>query len=95
VFCGRDPADLKREVERIRAILADGATTVAGRTVELRNGTFLFCDLVQSTRLTTRLNADDLVAVFRTYRNTVAKIAAANNVKGLFPILPSPRSPGP
>ena len=62
-----------------RLARGDGATTVAGRTVELRNGTFLFCDLVQSTRLTTRLNADDLVAVFRTYRNTVAKIAAANN----------------
>lgn len=45
----------------------------AERRAELRQATFLFCDLVQSTRMANQLALEDLRLVFRSLREVVAQ----------------------
>ena len=45
------------------------------RTVGLRHGTFIFCDLVQSTRLAARLDLDDLRIVYKSFQRAVAAVS--------------------
>jgi class 3 adenylate cyclase/tetratricopeptide (TPR) repeat protein len=44
------------------------------RAVELRQGTFLFCDIVQSTQLARHLELDDFRAVLKSFRRSVADV---------------------
>ena len=53
---------------------ADTSQAQVQRSVELRHGTFMFCDLVQSTRLANRLDLDNLRLVFRAFREAVADV---------------------
>jgi class 3 adenylate cyclase/tetratricopeptide (TPR) repeat protein len=48
------------------------------RVVELRHGTFLFCDLVNSTLLANRLDLEDLRIVFRAFREVVGEVTRAH-----------------
>jgi class 3 adenylate cyclase len=47
---------------------------IAGPGIEKWHGTFAFCDLVQSTELASRLDVEDLLAVFDAFRRCVADI---------------------
>jgi class 3 adenylate cyclase/tetratricopeptide (TPR) repeat protein len=49
------------------------------RTIELRQGTVLFCDLVQSTRLANSLDVDDLRNVFRGFRQIVVDVVGRHS----------------
>jgi class 3 adenylate cyclase len=55
-----------------------GLVGTGDRMVELRHGTFLFCDLVDSTRLANRLDLEDLRTVFRAFRDVVSRVAREN-----------------
>jgi class 3 adenylate cyclase/tetratricopeptide (TPR) repeat protein len=57
---------------RLRGEEADSSRA---RLVELRHGTFAFCDLVGSTELANRLDLEDLRLVFRWFREQVAMVS--------------------
>lgn len=57
---------------RLRGGAADAASE---STVELRYGTFVFCDLVHSTALANRIDLEDLRRVFRWFREQVDLVA--------------------
>ena len=48
-------------------------------SAELRQGTFLFCDLVQSTSLANRLDVEELLLVFEYFRRVVSEITQRNS----------------
>src|SRR4051812_6469020 len=57
-----------------RQLLSAETVPVDEHLVELRHGTFVFCDLVQSTELANRLDIEDLQSVFRTFRSCVSGV---------------------
>lgn len=48
---------------------------IPNRQIGLRHGTFVFCDLVQSTRLAARLDLDDLRTVYKSFQHAVATVS--------------------
>jgi class 3 adenylate cyclase/tetratricopeptide (TPR) repeat protein len=61
---------------RERARFCDECGAPLEGSEELRYGTILFCDLVDSTGLTKRLDFEDQRIVYRTFREVVGRIAA-------------------
>jgi class 3 adenylate cyclase len=74
--CTHANRDGARFCDQCGTPLAVSAPAGAGaRAVELRQGTFLFCDLVQSTRLANQLDPEDLRSVFKCFQTIVATTA--------------------
>lgn len=57
-----------------RQLTASATLAADEHVVELRHGTFMFCDLVQSTELANRLDFEDLQSVFGTFRKRVSEV---------------------
>ena len=73
-FCDRNGREGARFCDWCGQSLAEVAARPGDRLVELRYDTFLFCDLVDSTRLANQLDLEDLRGVFREFRQIVRDV---------------------
>jgi class 3 adenylate cyclase len=72
--CGNSCRDLARFCDHCGTPLAAPAPAVHRTRTELRQGTLMFCDLVNSTRLANELDPDDLRLVFAAFQRVVREV---------------------
>lgn len=72
--CGADCRAAARFCDQCGSVLADTPAPAARPRTELRQGTLMFCDLVNSTRLANELDPDDLRQVFAAFQRAVREV---------------------
>lgn len=72
--CGTPCRDLARFCDQCGHALGNPAPAAGRARTELRQGTLMFCDLVNSTRLANELDHDDLRLIFAAFQRAVREV---------------------